>query len=69
MTIPASGSTNGQRKWDVLRTVWPELVDNLPETWAVGMMEWACPTCPAHGLRACQLGTDRSARHRADATR
>jgi hypothetical protein len=45
--IPASGSTNGQRKWDVLRTVWPELVDNLPDTWAVGMMEWACPTCPA----------------------
>jgi hypothetical protein len=44
--IPASGSTNGQRKWDVLMTVWPEVVDNLPETWAVGMMEWACPTCP-----------------------
>jgi hypothetical protein len=44
--VPASGSTQGQRKWDVLKTVWPEVVDNLPETWAVGMMEWACPTCP-----------------------
>jgi hypothetical protein len=45
--VPASGSTNGQRKWDVLRTAWPALVDDLPPSWAVGMMEWACPNCPS----------------------
>jgi hypothetical protein len=47
MRDPPSGSTSGTRKWDVLRTVWPTLVDDLPSTWAVGMMEWACPGCPS----------------------
>jgi hypothetical protein len=53
--IPASGSTNGQRKWDVLKTVWPALVDELPSTWAVGMMEWACAGCPSSAYQPSTL--------------
>jgi hypothetical protein len=39
-------STNGQRKWDVLRQVWPDALARLPLSWAVGMMTWSCPDCP-----------------------
>jgi hypothetical protein len=44
--VPTSGSTNGQSKWAVLRSVWPQLIAGLPSSWAVGMMEWSCPGCP-----------------------
>jgi hypothetical protein len=41
----APASAGGLSKWNALKAVWPELVDNLPTTWAVGMMEWSCPGC------------------------
>jgi hypothetical protein len=42
----STSTTGGKSKWTVLRETWPTLVQNLPPTWAVGMMEWACPNCP-----------------------
>jgi hypothetical protein len=50
-------SAGGLSKWNALRAVWPELVDNLPTTWAVGMMEWSCPGCGKNPATAYQPST------------
>jgi hypothetical protein len=45
--VPTSGSTGGQSKWAVLRSVWPQVIASMPASWAAGLMLWSCPGCPS----------------------